>query len=277
MFRALTAVVGLYLLLLGTNASGEIVGWWNFDDGTATDLSGNQHHGTFVGNATVLSDPLRGNVLSLNGSRWSPSFVSLANPTSSDLPAGSSARSMVAWAKLNVTDGYIESILSYGSPGPWKDAMFMGRWNSELVGGGWAHCCEEVTVPGFWDTDWHFIALTYDGAYATLYADWNGTTGLRKSEARTWNLTLRNAYIGTQVYDYPDPTGNYEDWNGLIDDVAIFNTALSDNDIASIYRNGLDAFVKPVPEPSGTMMWLGAVATFGLVRRCRGRRRDTAE
>ena len=45
-----------------------LVGWWTFDDGTATDWSGNQNNGTLVGAPTTVPGIIGSNALKFNGS-----------------------------------------------------------------------------------------------------------------------------------------------------------------------------------------------------------------
>lgn len=53
--------------------------------------------------------------------------------------------------------------------------------------------------------------------------------------------------------------------NGLIDEVAIWNRAISDTDIKYLYNNGVGNTIStPVPEPSN-ILGLGAIAGLGLV------------
>ena len=60
----------------GTIADVNLLGRWNFDDGTANDSSGYGHNGTLVGNATIIDDAERGKVLALDGTG---DYVDLGN------------------------------------------------------------------------------------------------------------------------------------------------------------------------------------------------------
>jgi len=140
-------------------------------------------------------------------------------PSSTVLPTGTAPRTLCAWAKSNSLSDY-HWIASYGTAST-NQAMFIGMIGTSLVGGGWA---ADLTVPNFWDNNWHFIALTYDGTTASLYAD--GV--LKASAAESWNLVPSKCYIGEMVSDLA------QYWNGQIDDVRIYNRALSAADVASL-------------------------------------------
>jgi LruC domain-containing protein len=77
------------------------------------------------------------------------------------------------------------------------------------------------------DTDWHFLTATYDGSIMKLYLDGNlmGTTEASGS------INSRNApvYIGCQN------TINF--FNGQIDEMQIFDKALSETDIELLYTS----------------------------------------
>jgi hypothetical protein len=149
----------------------------------------------------------------------SDDYVNFSNTSS--WPAGNSARSMCGWGKTDTIAGGWRWIAAYGSAGT-SQAMFIGLNGEALYGGGYG---DDVFSDGFWEIDvWHHICLTYDGATARLYAD-----GIEvAAEAKSWNLVLSRAHIGRQVNDVA------EFWDGLIDDVRIYNKVLSPYEIMKV-------------------------------------------
>lgn len=83
-------------------------------------------------------------------------------------------------------------------------------------------------------TDWHHVAFTYDQTNAKLYVD--GVEEYSGAETRAIDYTAAvvgsNTHIGSTPMGYPSPS------EGLIDEVALFNTALSGSDITAIYNSG---------------------------------------
>lgn len=81
------------------------------------------------------------------------------------------------------------------------------------------------------DNTWHHVAAVYDGANVTLYVD-GSSDG---SVAKTGNLTTssRNVRIGAR---HTTSMGEY--FTGIIDDVRIYNKALSASEIQQIHDNG---------------------------------------
>ncbi|MCC6510709.1 MAG: cadherin domain-containing protein, partial [Pirellulaceae bacterium] len=70
-------------LVIETAQAANMQGWYTFEGGTANDQSvGTTQNGTFVGNATTITDPTRGTVLALDGSGDTVSNSStFGNPT----------------------------------------------------------------------------------------------------------------------------------------------------------------------------------------------------
>jgi len=200
------------------------VAYWKLDEtsgGFSNDSSGNGITGTWE-NAPTFSATVPSNIpltdpgcLSFNGTNQ---YVTMGNPAV--LPTGRAARSICGWAKAGSTAAGYRWIASYGTNAS-GEAMFIGMNGTTLDAGGYM---SDLTVANFWDTNWHFIVLTYDGTTANLYAD--GV--LKASAAETWNLVPANCFIGQQV-------NNSQYWNGLIDDVRIYNYALSASQVSALY------------------------------------------
>jgi hypothetical protein len=104
-----------------------------------------------------------------------------------------------------------------------------------LYGGGYG---DDVFKANFWEPDvWHHICLTYDGTTARLYAD-----GVEvASAAKSWNLARGRAHIGRQVNDA------VEFWDGTVDDVRIYNKALTPEEVAQAMRG--DPLLAWNPQP----------------------------
>jgi hypothetical protein len=195
-----------------------LVAWWKLDEGQGTiavDWSGHKNDGTLM-NGPKWVTGYHDAALEFDGS---DDYINFGNTSS--WPAGTSARSMCGWAKTDSIAGGWRWIAAYGSPVT-SQAMFIGMNTDDLYGGGYG---DDVFIDGFWEVDvWHHICLTYDGTTARLYAD-----GIEVvSEAKSWNLALGRAHIGRQVNDY------VEFWDGLIDDVRIYNKALTPDDIIKV-------------------------------------------
>ena len=208
-----------------------LVGWWTLDEGEgllAVDWSGHGHHGDLRGDAQWVAG-YDGGALDFDGSG---AYVDFGNPQ--DWAAGAEPRSMCAWAKTDSLAAGWRWIAAYGSVGTgW--AMFIGMNGDSLYGGGYG---DDIFKDGFWEVDeWRHICLTYDGVTATLYAEGVLVT----LETKTWNLTPGRAHIGRQVNDVA------EFWDGMVDDVRIYNVALTPDDIRQAMRGDTAKAWAPQP------------------------------
>ncbi len=98
------------------------------------------------------------------------------------------------------------------------------------------------------DDKWHHIAFTYDGKKMIAYVD--GKVDAQANTGGVFGLTGQALQIGGMVDQRPA-------W-GLMDDVAVFNTALSEADINDIMDKGLGrlfGFTPVSPEGRLTTVW----------------------
>ena len=208
-----------------------LVAWWKLDEGqgtTAVDWSGHKNDGTLI-NGPKWVTGYDEDALELDGS---DDYINFGN--TSNLPAGNSARSMCGWAKTDTVAGGWRWIAAYGLPGTGQ-AMFIGMNGDALYGGGYG---DDVFINGFWEVDvWRHICLTYDGTTARLYAD-----GIEvAAEPKSWDLVLSRAHIGRQVNDVA------EFWDGLIDDVRIYDRVLTPEEIQQAMRGDTSLAWDPSP------------------------------
>jgi hypothetical protein len=77
---------------------------------------------------------------------------------------------------------------------------------------------------------WHHVAAATDGAHAVLYVD--GVAGTAPSLSGFWPNTTRPLYIGR------DSAFSDRFFSGLVDEVSIYNRALSATEVQAIYNAG---------------------------------------
>jgi hypothetical protein len=208
-----------------------IVAWWKLDEGqgtTVVDWSGHKNDGTLINGPKWVTGQDEGAV-ELDGS---DDYINFGN--TSNLPAGNSARSMCGWGKTDTIAAGWRWIAAYGSPGT-SQAMFIGINGNSLYGGGYG---DDVFMDGLWEVGvWHHICLTYDGTTARLYADAVEVA----AEPKSWDLVLGRACIGRQVNDL------VEFWDGLVDDVRIYNKVLTTEEIQQAMRGDTSLAWEPSP------------------------------
>lgn len=111
-------------------------------------------------------------------------------------------------------------------------------YGSTVIGGGLDN---SAVTGGTWEMDqWSFVALTYDGTTLSLYVDSEMVEDLEVAEP---DFTKDNAQGAIRLAAWKDPGW---DFRGVLDEVGVFNVALVEDDIKSIFNDGLSpAAVSP--------------------------------
>ncbi|MCU0913038.1 MAG: hypothetical protein MUC88_00570 [Planctomycetes bacterium] len=208
-----------------------LVGWYkleNENSGSVVDYSGWDYYGVLVGSPQWVEGSY-GEALDFDGD---DDYVDLGNPKT--WPSARQPRTLCGWARTDTVAAGWKWIAAYGSPAT-SQAMFIGANGTTLYGGGYG---DDVSKDAFWEIGvWHHICVTYDGTTAQLYAD-----GVEvASAAKTWNLVPSRACIGRQVNTL------VEFWDGRIDDVRVYNVALTPEQIHEILRGDTSLAWDPQP------------------------------
>ena len=136
---------------------------------------------------------------------------------------------VTAWAKRDST-GSVNLILSQGDAQLDKGLAFGFRASNEFMCSFWGDDLD--TLPPYTDTDWHHWACTYDS-----------TTKARKiyrDGAQVASDTAANHYYGSGAAKIGDREfGGANLFPGLIDEVAVFERALSKDDIQALIDKNL--------------------------------------
>jgi Concanavalin A-like lectin/glucanases superfamily len=203
--------------------------WWTFNDGTATDFSGNQNNGTLT-NGPALVGGISGNALSFNGSNQ---YISVPIGTSSPLKFQGNF-SVSAWVKPTSLHNY-GNVIGTGNVNTSYGLITFadGEWHWQLSSGADVQAPAGSLVNG----TWAHIAATYDGTTVSLYQ--NGafvTSGARGQPG----VPTSPFYIGADV-------GNGRYFSGIIDDVRAYVRTLSPAEINAIYNQSI-AYQQGYPE-----------------------------
>jgi hypothetical protein len=202
--------------------------WWP-GDGNANDIQGS-NNGTLQNGAT-FAPGMVGQAFSFDG------IDDYVRATDTGLPFGGAARTLDFWLK----PGFNARVpVIYGNFAP-SDAFYVlvnggnaciGQWG----GGPPGEPCGPTNVA---DGNWHHVAMTYDGGSSVLlYVD----GALESSVTKTYTTTQTGKlYMGSTV------EGSQEYYTGLVDEVEIFNRALSQSEIAAIVNAGSAGKCKAPP------------------------------
>ena len=206
------------------------VGRWKFDSDTTDTSTGGAvtDNGTLVGTGSYVTgtNAVVGTAaLSLDGTG---SYVSVPSSTDVNLTTGCT---LSVWVKLaSATDNSYRMLLSkkitYTDTTGYEFFYHPVLHQLLLRSGG--NTSYSLSLPLTLDTNWHHLAVTINGSTAVFYLDGAVRTGATG--------TVANPTSGTQTLTIGRRSGTTDyPWNGLLDDVRIYNRALTPSEISSVY------------------------------------------
>lgn len=249
---------------------GGLVAYWPLHDG----------HGT---NAV---DVISGNNLTLmtTGTQlptWGPGYLSFDGATAYCRASNSSALDLqstitiCAWinsSNFPATAGVYQDAVELGITNigeldmNYREGYYLRLSQTTIEGGTWdGGPLSYVTEPNDNSTgQWYYFAATYDGINWTLYI--NGLLdGTPNSGSYVPQLTAAPFFVGAGYIDYPGYPANHiaRFFNGTIHDVAIYDRALSPEEVAANYFSTALANTIPYPNLLYLKMLEGATNTTG--------------
>ncbi|MEH0022746.1 MAG: LamG domain-containing protein [Desulfobacter sp.] len=221
-----------------------LVAYWNFN-GNGNDLSGNHHQGTLHGNAAYL-DTKFGKSLYLDGNG-----DYFTTPDASDLDFTTSF-TMSLWAKpetLNGKGALIDKwVRNGGNQRAYQFVVSDKRFLPEIntTDGHQYYYSNSALVTG----EWQHLVLRYDNSDLSVFLNGKYHSGMQAT-GRIYNSSTQLT-IGAQGGRAVNTADSWF-FNGFIDEVKLYDTALTNEQIFQDYEHDITA---PVPEP-GTMVLLG--------------------
>ena len=198
--------------------AGAAIAEYNFNN-TYNNINGNTPFGSNTGTSFVTGrDGVTANgALNINNSGSTATILGL--------PYGNTARTISLWVKTNVMNSGYNMIFSYGQGS-----------NSNAIGASYnASICEMFGYANNLfiastntNNTWYHFAYVYDGANAKIYK--NGV--LLTTQGRTWN-TLNSS----DIFKLGRGVGGEYEFNGAIDDLKIYGSALTDTEVTSLFNN----------------------------------------
>ena len=210
-----------------------LLSYWSFDEGDgtkATDASGNENTGTLTNmEASDWVVGKKGEALEFDGSN---EYVDMGSAISSI--SGNTSFTMCAWINTNSVSA-AQAVVATGNPDVALNAaaLFLnvngnGSLSLEFAGGNTAASANNLISAGQW---YHICGTKTAGAInttSTLYID-GQPVSLSTASSNTPSIATTDASIGQFV-----ASGYY--FNGKIDDVRVYNRALSASEIVSLYN-----------------------------------------
>jgi hypothetical protein len=225
-----------------------MVSCWSFDDGTGADWVGS-NHGTVY--SEVRAEGVVGDALGFDGMA---SYVDLGNPVPLRVEMGDFT--YTAWIR-----GSLYAPQHMGSPPPvmpWEGQSERPIYTARNTLGGYpgnAHITQFLVREGklaanIWgtrasvfmsgtktvlDDTWHFVTLTKSASGVRLYVD-----GVLDAESRV-DVGAAATHLGS-YWIGRERNGMHSArlWSGELDEVAVFNKALSAAEVQHYYESGLE-------------------------------------
>ena len=198
-----------------------MLGWWKLDEtegSIAADGSGNGNNGSLQGNPVWKPQGGKiGGAIELDGSG---DFVKINNEHAFDI---ANQITISAWVNIKSVPQEWTAIVTKGDTA-WRLSTDQANnvFHFGLAGSGDYLSGRAAVASG----QWHNVVCVYDGSKMSIYVD-------GKLDASR----QRSSPIGTN--DFPVCIGENSEitgrcWNGLIDDVRVYNYALSESEITAI-------------------------------------------
>ncbi len=196
----------------------QLVGEWNFDNDTADDSSGFGNDGVIVGGATAV-DGIMGRAMSFDGVN---DYISLPDKSLNN----GNALTVGLWFNTNDASKY-QDMFDLNDP---LGGVWMVTKNN-LIQVSFQTVNNPLTYPVA-SNKWYYIVQVGDNGAHKLFV--NGKLVSSNTQDVKSNISLKNGRIGEV-----DDNRAAEYFNGLIDDVRIYEEAFSSAQIQKHYAEGL--------------------------------------
>ncbi len=229
-----------------SNLYAGLVAFYPFN-GNANDASGNGNNGT-VNGATLTQDRF-------GASGMAYQFDGISNLITcnvANIPTGATPRTVCLWAMANsMTPGEGANLAWWGVPQNLQgfgiiDNGSPSTWQGQSFGGG-----DDVDSGFAVDTSWHQIVVVYTGSQLSISIDGTQEASLPIAINTGTSPFLIGAGASSGFF------------SGAIDEVRIYNRALSSNDVQQLYmlESGLPTITQ---QPQSLMLVAGTTANFSV-------------
>jgi hypothetical protein len=232
-YKACSSAIPTYVPTSG------LVGWWPFC-GNANDESGNGNNGAPGSGVTLTTDRFFSSnaAYDFNGS----GNISLTTPPTT----GAQDFTISGWVKTNNTS-VRKGIACWGQDNPWQSTYFFIT-NTGYLNFGFAYNGGPQSSTFIADNQWHHVAVKCTSGLIQLYLDGQPTaTALQMNP----NISGANKALGANI----DNSGS-NNFVGSLDDIGIWNRALTQQEITNLFNASLPANCLPAYVPTiGLVGW----------------------
>ena len=213
-----------------------LVAEWHFDEGSGSvlkDSSGNGNDGVIYG-ATWVDGRYEG-ALSFDGIN---NYVDMGDVLDFD---GIDNFTICGWSKYSITNTYASIVTKEQANAPWTGYALYSNYAGVVK----AYMREgndnkEVDTPSapYADGEWHYYVMVNDGSNDTLYLYIDGNFIGRDTNLNVDDCnTVAHLNIGTRD-NLKDSTGGKWCFNGVVDEVRIYNRALFEEELKEHFEQG---------------------------------------
>lgn len=250
---------------------GGLIGYWPFDGktmigATTTDISGNNNNGTLINTTrpAVVKLGKIGQAINFNGATTS-SYVRVPFGPTLDSPA----ISISFWFKANATPTANDTIVSRDFDGngiAYSFDLRGGPWNPTFCTyytvGNLVICVSATGPPNFGNFEvgkWYHVVGTFDGSKSyRIYV--NGAYNQINEEPTP--LFVASSNPGLTIGAFLNQGNPERYFNGSVDDLRIYNRALTDTEVQQLYKSGTAIGSYSAPSSSGVGSASGLIGHY---------------
>ena len=239
------------------------IAYWRFNDASSAEgdpaadsSAGGTHDGLYHNGVTLITSGLPGPGSGGKAASFDGDDDYVGNIATAGFPVGAGDRTFIAWGKYDpnaLTYGY-NTWFEYGER-TGTNVFGLGAYNANdsLVPNkaiGVSQWGNSVGTDPILDGDWHCFAVTVSSSNYRVYLDGQY---LRQKVMTTDTILTAEAMINTVPLS--GPSGGSVPFPGLLDEMALFGTALTDQNIEDLYQEMF------IPEPATLgLLLLGGLA-----------------
>jgi len=240
--------------VLANDIESGLVGYWKFDETTGTstyDSSGNSNVGTLINGPTRQSGTncQAGGCLSFDGST---NYVTSSDSNSLDIAGNLTVSAWVKWNSFKDYGLIVDKGPANGSVNTSNYAIWSYANNTikGFIGNGSANNETDYISTSVLTTGvWHLVNLVADGSSLSIYVD--GAFRASTTQTVTPAANAYSLYITAPTYTL----------DGLIDDVRVYNRALSANEISQLYNSSIYSRYFYIENVNRTVCSVGDITT----------------
>jgi len=232
-----------------------LVAYYPFN-GNANDESGNGNNGTVYG--AILTEDRFGNPDSAYSFDGADDYIEVLDDDTLDLSGG---LTISAWINSSDTSGARDIVAKWGAGLKrsyiFKDHNWSDKLRIELSKGGSSVLADLEGTSSIIPGNWIHVCATYDSTAVKLY--FNGTQDATSPASGVITSSDASLIIGGVI----ENSVLSECFGGILDDIRIYNRALSEEEIQELFHEGLPGPVITPPTQAGSSE-VGTTVTYTL-------------